>query len=323
MFPSESIARQRSGASGATAVDSEGVGVRLGTAIHLYLQSRRGELAPTTKRQLRWALYHAADFIGRDMLVRNLRRRHVELWLGSMEDLEVSSRRTQLARFKVFCRWMVISGHIKRDPTLGVKGPRVLPSIPRELPYESVVALLASVPNLRARLIVSLAVQEGLRRSEIAGLRREHVDLESRRFFVKGKGGTEAWLPLSDETHDALIDYFRETPGMTGFVLRSQAKPGQGLAPTTVGYYASKWMTEAGVKQHPHDGKSLHALRHTMAGAMLDDGADIRDVQDALRHRNLSATYLYLRRRQDPTRLAHVMGQRRYMGGDEDDAPAA
>jgi site-specific recombinase XerD len=71
-------------------------------------------------------------------------------------------------------------------------------------------------------------------------------------------------------------------------------------------------MTDAGVKARPHDGHSAHALRHTFAGALLDDGANLRDVQDALGHARLAPTYAYLKRRQPSRRLREVMGRRSY-----------
>jgi site-specific recombinase XerD len=130
--------------------------------------------------------------------------------------------------------------------------------------------------------------------------------------LVRGKGNRERWLPISDETLAALHEYIAEAPGSAGPLLRSVTHPGRGITSSYVGVLISKGMLASGIKSHGYDGKSAHALRHTMAGAMIDDGADVRDVQAALGHSNRSTVHVYLRRRVAAGRLREVMGQRSY-----------
>lgn len=296
------------------------VGMRLSTAVRTYVNARRGDVRVITHKNLRYVLTRAAAEIGPDLLVRNLKYRHVEIWMNSISELEPSTRRQYLSVFKVFCRWCIINGYLKSDPTLGYRGPRVKEGLPRELTKADVQAVLGVVPDARGRLIVMLGVHELLRRAEIAGLRREDVDFDQGLLMVVGKGGASAWLPLSVETTEAIVHYFAESPGRTGYVIRSTTRPGDGMSPHAVGVLVSRWMREAGVKERPYDGRSLHAFRHTGIGAILDNGGDVRDARDAARHQNLSTVNVYSRKRRAQTRLREVMGQQTYGEGDN---PAA
>lgn len=285
--------------------------MRVNAAVRLYLNARRNEIAPTTRKHLNDSLSLAVRHFGPEMLVRNLRRKHVESWVSSM-DAQAGTIRTRLSALRGFCQWAVAHGHLKLDPTLGVRGPRAAMSMPRELHRDAVSKTLNAVPDERAELIVLLAVQEGLRVSEITGLARENIDLTARVMLVCGKGNKERWLPISGETFDAMGVYFRQSPGTSGPAIRSESHPNRGLSSKYLTGLMARWLYAAGVKQHAYDGTSGHAFRHTFAGAMLDDGADPRDVQGALGHSTLGPTWIYLRRRVAEDQLRKSMGKRSY-----------
>lgn len=292
--------------------DLEGVvGVRLDTAMRAYIEARRGDLARLSLRQYRYVLPAAARAIGPKLLVRNLNRKHIEEWLAGLE-VAPSTARKQLSVMRGFCQWCVLHGHVKRDPTLGVRAPRQPEAMPRELGDEQVGALLAVLPDLRGELIVLLGVSGGLRAAEIAGARREDIDLDGRLMLVHGKNDKERWIHIGPQLHETLLRYLATEPGQTGWLLRSKMHAGRGISPTYVSMLVSQWMRDAGVKRHARDGRSAHALRHTMAGVMLDEGADLRVIQAALGHSTLGPTMGYLRRRIAAAHLDGKMGQRRY-----------
>ena len=286
--------------------------MRVSQAVQNYLLARRAELAPHSRRQYRNILTVAVNTIGPDMAIRALKRRHVEKWLAGL-DQEPSTIRQRLSVFRGFVRWCLIHGHLKHDPTLGLKAPRIGAAMPRELSGDEVRRLLEVVPDARGELIVMLALVEGMRVGSVAAQLRSDIDLDGEMMLVtKKKGGGQQWLPLMPDTLEAIRTYYREVPGTTGPLLRSMKQPANGLTANYLSTLVSCWMHEAGIKHHPRDGRSAHALRHTMAGAMLDEGADIRDVQDALGHATLGPTMIYLRRRSAGTRLREVMGRRSY-----------
>jgi integrase/recombinase XerD len=285
--------------------------MKLREASRRYQLARRPELSPKTRHSFRHILDPFVRYIGPDRDVSHLRRSHIEAWLTDLS-VAPATARGYLSVVRTFCRWMVASDLIKRDPTLGIKGPRAPVAMPRELDRAQIEKLLNAVPDRRARLVVMLGVHEGLRLGEIARLGREDIDLTGRLMLVHGKGSKQRWLPIGDETLQAIHAYLAEYPGTSGPIIRSVRKPNRGLSRGHLTKLVADWMRDAGVKQHAFDGKSGHALRHSCAGALLDDGADIRDVQMALGHSNLGATYVYLRRRQADGQLRKVMGQRTY-----------
>lgn len=292
--------------------EREGAFVSLATAIHLYLRARRAEFAPNSRRHIRHTLGEIVRIIGPDMLVRNLRRRHVESWLADLE-VAPATIRNRLSALRVFCRWCIISGHLKQDPTLGLRGPRQPDAMPRELTDDDIVSLFSVLPDERAEVMAMLGLVQGLRVGSMAAQLREDIDLTGRMMLVtRTKGNRQLWLPLLPDTYEAIVNYYRKVPGTTGPLLRSLRYPSRGVTSGHLSILMSHWMSDAGIKLTARDGKSSHALRHTRAGTMLDDGADIRAVQAALGHASLSSTYIYLRRRQADSALRDAMGRRRY-----------
>lgn len=241
--------------------------------------------------------------------VRQLSRSHVEEWLSKVE-LSPASTRTRLSQVHGFAAWAIEHGLLKKDPTIGVRRPREPRRLPRGLPGEDIARLLEYCPDNRGRLIVLLMTQEGLRRKEVAGLQFGDIDRDERMLLVRGKGGHERVLPISDETWRVLLRYLAEHPAKAGPLVRSYHDGRSPLSAVTIGRIVSEWMFATDIKQAPYDGRSAHSCRHTMATDMLKAGAHIRDVQAALGHRSIVTTQRYLPLLVNDLRDA--MGGRRY-----------
>ncbi|HVW34257.1 MAG TPA: tyrosine-type recombinase/integrase [Acidimicrobiia bacterium] len=213
----------------------------------------------------------------------------IEGWLEGMHAAAATAR-ARLSQLRAFWRWMILQGHATKDPTLAVAGPPSPRSVPRGLKLAQVIDLLDVVPDTRALVIVLLMVQEGLRCVEVARLQVGDIDRDEHTLIVKGKGGHQRVLPISDETSEALDDYLAAEPAVGGPLIRSRTDPTRPLAAAYISTLVSSWLRNAGVKTDRRDGRSAHALRHTAATDMLRAGAHIRDVQAALGHANLSTT---------------------------------
>ncbi len=308
------LENEEDAAKGRVSLDGGDATMHLSTAVQKYLAARHVELARTSRRAIRGELMRAAESIGPDTLVRLIRRKHVEKWLAGMDGCAATTVKLRLSVFRTFSKWCVENGYMRTDPTAGLRGPKPPRPMPRELTPDEITRLLQVLPNARAEVIVMLGLVQGLRRASIAGQLREDVDMGSEMLFVStAKGGHQLWLPLLPDTRRAIEAYYREIPGQTGPLVRSENFPNRGLTPDRIYKLVVAWMYEAGVKQHPKDGRSTHALRHTTAGAMLDEGSDIRDVQAALGHATLASTYPYLRKRIANDALRDAMGRRRYL----------
>lgn len=289
--------------------DTKAVSVE--TAVQGFLDSRRASIARATYSNQGYILHDLRRYLGSETPISRVTERQLLAWINS-EQREASSIRIRISTLRIFMRWCLREGLIHRDTSQYIESPHASQAMPRELERDAVAKVFRSAPDTRGELILSLMVQEGLRRSEVAMLDIADVDRTDRVMLVNGKNSKQRWLPISDETWTIMMSYLAQQPATTGPLIRSYTQPQKRLTPKHVGRLVSDWMRDAGVKERPLDGRSGHALRHTFAGALLDDGADIRDVQHALGHSDLSATYRYLRRRQATGRLRHVMGKRAY-----------
>lgn len=275
----------------------------------------KGEVGRGTARQMRARL--GAFAAHTPVPPEKLTRRHIDRWLAT-PGLSAHYRRGRLSTLRGFCQWAVINRHLRQDPTLGVKFVKLPPLLPRALTFEQ-TALLADVAagDDRTALMVSLMLNEGLRRAEVAAIQIGDIDRRARVLAVRGKGGgggVTSRLPFSEETMRFLARYLPTVPHASGPLLRSRLNPDKGLSPSRVGELVMLAMRESGVKEYNGDGRSAHALRHTCAQDLVDAGTDIRKVQRVLRHASISNTQLYLRG--EVKGLRSVIDGRCYFGRD-------
>jgi integrase len=167
-----------------------------------------------------------------------------------------------------------------------------------------------ALPDSRASVVVSLAAMEGLRRSEILGLQLDDIDVGNRLLHVVSAktGGEVDVLPLTDVTAKWVAVYVAEERGRAAGPLIRSRTHGGGLSGTHLGAEVRRWFGDAGLKEQPFDGRSLHALRHVFAEALLVSSKDPSLVQAGLRHRSLQSTWTYLRNKKSTEDLRPHMG---------------
>lgn len=263
--------------------------------IRSYLRARhlRGEYNQKSLRVVGPRLRTLDESFGNRPLSQ-LTRRAIEAWLESLHGLAPNSRAAYLASVRQFTRWLVTEKVIASDPCADVAKVKRARAVPRAQSVAAVAATLRACRDERDRVIIWLMVGMGLRRCEIAWLVWENYDETGRTLLVVGKNGNERLLPVPLRVAAALSAV--RVRGNTGPVVTSKLVPGQAIQPETVGTIAGRILRDAGVKHAPYDGVAGHALRHTCASDVLDNGADIRTVQQMLGHADLSSTSIYLRR---------------------------
>lgn len=196
------------------------------------------------------------------------------------------SRVTYYAHAAAYARFLEVSGG---DGAWidGVPRPRARRGTPRPVdPVEYGLAVTLAEP--RARTMLLLAGYAGLRVSEIATVRGRDVTGEA--LYVHGKGGVTAMIPL----HPLLLAEARAYPAGYWF-------PGQGNRPLTrqgVWRAMSQALRAAGSTATPHQ------CRHLYATALLDSGANLRTVQELLRHSSVATTQIYTRVTDEDRRAA-------------------
>jgi integrase/recombinase XerC len=287
--------------------------VGLYVTAHRYVRARRGlgEHAPLTARHTGYVLDGFVNLIGPEFPVARLHRRHIEKWLLAQTCGE-STKRNRYSTVKTFCKWMVDHDLIRKDPCRGIRGPREKERVPRAFTDEQVRNLLEHVPDERGIVCCLLSLQEGLRCAEICRVRTEDIDYDDRSILVHGKGDKERVVPLSDQTLEAIDVYLGVWPAGPHQPLIRSYLSGKAICGVTLTRLVSGWMRDAGLKRRAHDGKSLHALRHTAACDVYETSKDPKAVQEFLGHANLSTTDRYLRRTMSADRLRDATGGRRY-----------
>lgn len=222
-------------------------------------------------------------------------------------------RRSRLAKLRRYCRWLTDSGYLTVNPCTEIAPPRPPDRQPRDLNATDMAALAAVLPDDRARLIVSLMAQCGLRVGDVTRAQIDDIDTVRRRIHVRAKGGRGQpthWVPIPDEAWRYIAPIVARHP--SGPLVRCDRFAHHGpLTPNHIARLIRQWMAAAGIKHTARDGVSSHALRHTCAQDMMDRGATVDHVRHVLGHRTEATTRLYLRC--DPPGLREAIEGRHYL----------
>ncbi|MGQ9778459.1 MAG: tyrosine recombinase XerC [Bacillota bacterium] len=214
--------------------------------------------------------------------------------------LAKSSMGRKLAALRSFFKYLCRSGHLAHNPMLGVATPRKERRLPRFLYPQEVELLLAAckdtTPLARRDLaILELLYATGIRLSELVGLDVDDVDFSLACVRVMGKGGRERIVPMGRPAVVACEDYLRvarplllgrSNPDEQAFFLN---RLGTRLSGRSVQRILARALARVAVIRQV----SPHALRHSFATHMLENGADLRVVQELLGHVNVSTTQIY------------------------------
>jgi len=164
--------------------------------------------------------------------------------------------------------------------------------LPTVLTKEQVAKIIGASENLKHRLILMTTYAAGLRASEVAALKPEHIDSE--RMLVKivdGKGRKDRYTMLSTKLLEQLRGYYRKyQPKSYLFPSSFKTRKDRPLSYETLRCIYEKARKKAGI----NTGAGLHTLRHSFATHLLEAGFDIRKIQVLMGHSRLSTTMIYL-----------------------------
>ncbi len=227
-------------------------------------------------------------------------------YLAASSELKPWTRTTYYNDTRPFFRWLTGVGVIPSDPMDSdmVRRPKPSQGVPKPLSRdEEARAVAAARGDNRAYLL--LALRAGLRAHEIAKIRGEEVE---RDFIVLiGKGAKEASIP----THPDLWDLAQEYP-RRGYWFPSPSKPGEHVLAATVGLAIGRLFRRPEVDIPTG---SIHRCRHSYATNLLRTGADLRQVQQLMRHTNLNTTAIYTAVDEDDLRASvNRLGSREVRG---------
>lgn len=214
-----------------------------------------------------------------------------------------SSLARKLACLRSFFRYLVRVGQLHANPADDVRAPKLPKHLPRVLTKDDAGALMDFPPGearegLRDRAILETLYSTGARVSELVGMNCEDISRSEGVVRVRGKGRKERVIPLSPLALEAIDAYHAQAPRVavsgsagcrsqeSGAVFRNRR--GTRLTTRTVARIVAKYSGQlSGGPIHPH------TLRHSFATHLLDEGADLRAIQEMLGHVSLSTTQKY------------------------------
>jgi site-specific recombinase XerD len=205
-------------------------------------------------------------------------------WLGSHTgDWSESTAATYHSYLRSWFKWLTIMDHRIDNPMIKLASPRYPERVARPVSDDGLVRLLVTPVHHRTRVMILLAALAGLRVHEIAKVRGEDIDLSRPAMYVQGKGRVQAWLPL----HILLVDAALTMPTRGWWFPANRRRPGHHVHSRSVSDIIGNAMRRADVRGVPH------GLRHWYGTTLLDDGADLRTVQELLRHKSVATTQIY------------------------------
>ena len=218
--------------------------------------------------------------------------------LGMTNKLSKRSQARLLSSLRSFFDWLVLEGERKDNPCDRIEAPKLGRYLPEVLSVEEVERILDSVDTargwtgLRDRAILEILYGCGLRVSEACGLQISHVYLRQGFLRVVGKGNKERLVPLGEMAADAFSAYLDARPQAAETAFDDIAflnKNGRPLSRVAIFNLVKQQALLAGVNKEI----SPHTFRHSFATHLIENGADLRVVQEMLGHESILTTEIY------------------------------
>ncbi|MDC9031794.1 tyrosine recombinase [Columbia Basin potato purple top phytoplasma] len=229
-------------------------------------------------------------------------KKDISLFLEHMNNIQKISSRS-LARkiivIKKFHSFLFLEKKVNQDVTLVLKIPKIEKKLPLVLSLEEIYIFLECIDNkntfisLRNKAFFELMYSSGLRISEILNLTLSKLNLQQSYIIVKGKGSKERIVPITQYSTKKLKKYFKKgRPSLlkqktNDFVFLNQ----KGERLSRQGCY--KIFKQITKKANLRKECSLHTLRHSFATHLLENGMDLRTLQNILGHEDITTTQIY------------------------------
>ena len=285
------------------------------------LANERGSSEHTVRayaREVRSFAAYLEKTLGKNARVAKVDHLHIRAYLGLLYErgLTKASAARALAAVRSWFKWLAKEGKVKQNPALLVSTPKLPKHLPRVPSMEEVNRVLNSLESEgsvakdkqdaaawpeRDRVIFELLYGCGIRNSELVGLDMGSVKWRDAAVLVRGKGRKERLVPLGDEAAVALKAYLplREAKLLAAgkgalvvngpLVMNLRMRGDCRLTTRSVGRIVKAIALSRGLAADVHP----HTLRHAFGTHMLEEGADLRAIQEMLGHERLSTTQRY------------------------------
>jgi integrase/recombinase XerC len=283
------------------------------------LENERNASAHTVRayrREVGNFVAYLREALGADASVGAVEHLHIRAYLGSLYErgLTKASAARALAAIRSWFKWLAKEHKLAQNPAALVSTPKLPKHLPRVPSMEEVNSLLNSMEGTatdakdeaaawpeRDRMIFELLYGCGIRNSELVGIDMADIQWKNDAILVRGKGRKQRYVPLGDEAAMAMRAFLplREArlraagkaglvgqgPLVTNLRMRGTAR----LTTRSVGRIVKSIALSRGLAADVHP----HTLRHAFGTHMLEEGADLRAIQEMLGHERLSTTQRY------------------------------
>lgn len=243
-----------------------------------------------------------ATHVDINTLVQAVDTESVRAYMAHLNEKEYSKATVarKLATLRSFYKFLVKRNYITSNPVTSIRTPKQEKKLPRFLEYEEVKRLLETPQTntwlgARDRAIMETLYSTGVRVSELVALNMEDIDFLGEVIHVRGKGKKERIAPIGTSALQTIQHYMeyrnKRAQNNTNFdpKVLFVNKHGKRLSTRSVRRKMDKYLKMAGLDPSI----SPHTLRHSFATHMLNNGADLRSVQELLGHQSLSTTQVY------------------------------
>lgn len=231
------------------------------------------------------ALYLFLDYLS-ELEVSEITDKEITDYLHyckSEKDYSFSSMKQAMASIRYLYK-NVLNKPIPEALNLKLRKPQTIPKV---LTRKEISRMLAVTKNLKHKALLLVIYSGGLRLGEVLNLNIEDIDSEAMRIHIKqAKGKKDRYVMLSEKTLDVLREYYLKYEPKE-FVF--EGLKGGRYSAKSVQNVLKASLKKAGIKKHA----TVHSLRHSFATHLLDDGNDIRYIQELLGHKRLETTQIY------------------------------
>ena len=226
--------------------------------------------------------------------VEYITRNHLNSYILNLRQDSLNPRSVvrKIASLRGFFKWLCANSYIQSNPASAIEQPKLPKRLPKVMTLQEIKEVFHSNLNSRENLIVELLYDCGLRVSELVNLKTSDIDLKSRYIQCFGKGSKERLVPFGKKAKESFNKYYKERE----IILAKYNLDSKRLLINDSGRFITRqdvynFVRKLGEKIHKHI--SPHTLRHTFATHLLENGADLRIVQELLGHSDVSTTQLY------------------------------
>lgn len=210
-------------------------------------------------------------------------------------NISASSITRKIASIKGFFKYVSANREIKANPALAINSPKLPKRLPKVITFEEIKKLLNNRLTVKEKAVFELLYATGLRVSELVNLEIKNVDFKNNLIKTTGKGSKERFVPVGKKAKAALNEYLKQRELILKTKFGSNYKENAIFINDNGKKITRQWVYNFIKKQGEtiHKQISPHTIRHSFATHLLENGADLRAVQELLGHSSVVTTQLY------------------------------